>query len=52
LRLPLQSLETAFAHHPARRDTLRAEISQPENDWKILEGNWYLRDVLLKKKVE
>jgi hypothetical protein len=46
----LEHLQTAFEYHPALRDTLRAEISQPENDWKILEGNWYLRDVLLKKE--
>ena len=44
--LALDDLEIAFAYHTA----LRAEMSQPENDWKILEGNWYLRDVLLKKE--
>ncbi len=46
----LDDLEIAFEYNPALRDTLRAEMSQPKNDWKILEGNWYLREVLLKKK--
>jgi len=43
-------LKTAFEYNPTVRDTLQTEMSQPENDWKILEGNRYLRDVLLKKE--
>jgi HEAT repeat protein len=45
----LNNLKIAFEYNPALRDTLRAEMAKPENDWKILEGNWYLREVLLKK---
>jgi len=42
-------LKTAFEYIPTLRDTLQAEMAKPENDWKVLEGNWYLREVLLKK---
>jgi hypothetical protein len=38
----------AFEYNPALRKTLQTETSQPENDWKILEGDWYVRDLLLK----
>ncbi|MGI0014993.1 MAG: HEAT repeat domain-containing protein [Nitrososphaera sp.] len=48
-KLPtLSILDEAFQYNPALRDTLQAEMVKPENDWKILEGNWYLRDILLK----
>ncbi len=46
----LEHLQIAFEYHPTLRDTLQAEMSKPENDWKVLEGNWYLREVLLKKE--
>ncbi len=44
----LDNLEIAFKYNPTLRDTLQAEMTKPENDWKILEGNWYLREMLLK----
>jgi len=44
----LDDLKIAFAYNPTLRDSLHAEMSKPENDWKILEGNWYLREVLLR----
>jgi len=40
----------AFEYNPTLRDTLQAELAQPNNDWAILQGNWYLREVLLKKR--
>ncbi len=46
--LALDDLKIAFEYNPTSRDTLQAEMAKPENDWKILEGNWYLREVLLK----
>lgn len=46
----LDDLKIAFEYNPALRDMLQAEMAKPENDWKILEGNWYLREVLLKKR--
>ncbi|MCI0697399.1 HEAT repeat domain-containing protein [candidate division KSB1 bacterium] len=45
----LNDLELAFQYQKSLRDTLQAEMAKPENDWKILEGNWYLREVLLKR---
>jgi len=44
----LDDLKIAFEYNPALRKTLQAEMAVPENDWKILAGNWYLREVLLK----
>ncbi|MDZ7363784.1 MAG: hypothetical protein ONB46_24175 [candidate division KSB1 bacterium] len=44
----LDDLKIAFAYNPTLRDTLQAEMAQPENDWKILARNRYLREVLLK----
>jgi len=44
----LDDLKIAFEYNPTLRDTLQAEMAKPENDWKVLEGNWYLREVLLK----
>ena len=46
--LAQDDLKIAFAYNPTLRDTLQAEMVKPENDWKILVGNWYLREVLLK----
>ena len=45
----LDDLKMAFEYNPTLRDTLQAEMVKPENDWKILAGNWYLREVLLKR---
>ena len=45
----LDGLEIAFTYNPAWRDSLQTEMAKPENDWQILAGNWYLREVLLKK---
>jgi len=44
----LDDLEIAFEYNPTLRDTLQTELAQPNNDWAILQGNWYLREVLLK----
>ena len=49
-RLALDDLKMAFEYNPTRRDTLQAELTQPNNDWTILLGNWYLREVLVKKR--
>jgi len=46
----LDDLKIAFEYNPTWRDTLQAELAQPNNDWAILQGNWYLREVLLKKR--
>jgi len=48
----LDALKIAFEYNDTLKDTLTAEMSQSKNDWAILQGNWYLRDVLLKKKAE
>jgi len=47
----LDNLEIAFQYNPALKDTLSAEMKQPDNIWGLLKENWYLRDVLLKKKL-
>ncbi|MDZ7290768.1 MAG: hypothetical protein ONB44_14145 [candidate division KSB1 bacterium] len=46
----LNNLQIAFEYKPNLRETLQAEMAKPENDWKILTGNWYLREVLLQKR--
>ena len=45
----LDDLKIAFEYNPTLRDTLRAEIEKPNNDWTILQENWYLREVLQKR---
>jgi hypothetical protein len=45
----LDDLKMAFEYNPTLRDKLQAEMAKPENDWKILAGNRYLREVLLKR---
>lgn len=45
----LDDLKIALEYNPTLRDTLKAELAKPEHDWKTLEGNWYLREVLLRK---
>jgi len=45
----LDDLKMAFEYNPTLRNTLQAELAQPNNDWAILQGNWYLREVLLKR---
>ena len=47
--LALDDLKIAFEYNPTLRDTLTAEMARPENEWKALEGNRYLRQVLLKQ---
>ena len=49
-RIALDDLEIAFAYNPTLRDTLQAEMAQLNNDWTILQVNWYLREVLVKKR--
>ena len=44
----LDDLKMALEYNPTWRETLQAEMAQPNNDWAILQGNWYLREVLLK----
>jgi len=44
----LDDLKIALQYNPTLRDTLQTEMAQPESDWKVLERNWYLREVLLK----
>jgi tetratricopeptide (TPR) repeat protein len=45
----LDDLKIALEYNPTWRDTLQAELAQPNNDWAILQGNWCLREVLLKR---
>jgi len=37
----LEALEIALQYQKTLRDTLQAEMAQPNNDWAILQGNWY-----------
>ena len=46
----LDDFEIAFEYHPIWRVTLQAELAQPNNDWAILQGNWYRKEVLLRKR--
>jgi tetratricopeptide (TPR) repeat protein len=46
----IRNLKTAFAYAPAYKDTLQAALQRGDKEWAIIKDNWYLNQVLLRKK--